>query len=146
MFFFSCVSSLLRHLPSSFSQTSQGVQPKRFKTLPELVSLYLQPSQGLVTTLLYAVDREETAVSDDRDYSGISRAHTDTMIHSMFVSLFVTCKLLFFLIGRWWGWETTPPPSLCLQLHSPWTRHTNRQVQSLHWDSFWLFPVHKDNM
>ncbi|XP_029026997.1 phosphatidylinositol 3,4,5-trisphosphate 5-phosphatase 2A isoform X2 [Betta splendens] len=49
-------------------QTSQGVQPKRFKTLNELVSLYLQPSQGLVTTLLYAVDREET-VSDDRDYS-----------------------------------------------------------------------------
>uniref|UniRef100_A0A7N6B7Z7 phosphatidylinositol-3,4,5-trisphosphate 5-phosphatase n=1 Tax=Anabas testudineus TaxID=64144 RepID=A0A7N6B7Z7_ANATE len=49
-------------------QTSQGVQPKRFKTLPELVSLYLQPSQGLVTTLLYAVDREETA-TDDRDYS-----------------------------------------------------------------------------
>ncbi|XP_031716880.1 phosphatidylinositol 3,4,5-trisphosphate 5-phosphatase 2A isoform X1 [Anarrhichthys ocellatus] len=50
-------------------QTSQGVQPKRFKTLPELVSLYLAPSQGLVTTLLYAVDREEAAVSDDRDYS-----------------------------------------------------------------------------
>uniref|UniRef100_A0A3Q1EAI5 phosphatidylinositol-3,4,5-trisphosphate 5-phosphatase n=1 Tax=Acanthochromis polyacanthus TaxID=80966 RepID=A0A3Q1EAI5_9TELE len=50
-------------------QTSQGVQPKRFKTLPELVSLYLQPNQGLVTTLLYPVDREETAVSDDRDYS-----------------------------------------------------------------------------
>nr|XP_040031013.1 phosphatidylinositol 3,4,5-trisphosphate 5-phosphatase 2A [Gasterosteus aculeatus aculeatus] len=50
-------------------QTSQGVQPKRFKTLLELVSLYLQPSQGLVTTLLYAVEREETAVSDDRDYS-----------------------------------------------------------------------------
>ncbi|KAM4628251.1 phosphatidylinositol 3,4,5-trisphosphate 5-phosphatase 2A [Polymixia lowei] len=50
-------------------QTSQGVQPKRFKTLPELVLLYLQPSQGLVTTLLYPVDREETAVNDDRDYS-----------------------------------------------------------------------------
>ncbi|CAL1570264.1 unnamed protein product [Knipowitschia caucasica] len=50
-------------------QTSQGVQPKRFKTLPDLVALYLQPSQGLVTTLLYAVDREETAASDDRDYS-----------------------------------------------------------------------------
>uniref|UniRef100_A0A672FXH1 phosphatidylinositol-3,4,5-trisphosphate 5-phosphatase n=1 Tax=Salarias fasciatus TaxID=181472 RepID=A0A672FXH1_SALFA len=55
-------------------QTSQGVQPKRFKTLPELVSLYLQPSQGLVTTLLYPVDREETAISDDRDYSGKSGA------------------------------------------------------------------------
>ncbi|XP_056906336.1 phosphatidylinositol 3,4,5-trisphosphate 5-phosphatase 2A isoform X3 [Takifugu flavidus] len=50
-------------------QTSQGVQPKRFKKLPELVSLYLQPNQGLVTTLLYAVDREEAAVTDERDYS-----------------------------------------------------------------------------
>ena len=55
----------------SSSQTSQGVQPKRFKTLPELVSLYLQPSQGLVSTLLYPVDREETPLSDDRDYSGL---------------------------------------------------------------------------
>nr|XP_057935764.1 phosphatidylinositol 3,4,5-trisphosphate 5-phosphatase 2A [Doryrhamphus excisus] len=50
-------------------QTSQGVQPKRFKTLPDLVSLYLQPSQGLVTTLLFPVDREETTILDDRDYS-----------------------------------------------------------------------------
>uniref|UniRef100_A0A3B3B8K0 phosphatidylinositol-3,4,5-trisphosphate 5-phosphatase n=1 Tax=Oryzias melastigma TaxID=30732 RepID=A0A3B3B8K0_ORYME len=50
-------------------QTSQGVQPKRFKTLPELVSLYLNPSQGLVTTLLYPVEREEMAFPDDRDYS-----------------------------------------------------------------------------
>ncbi|XP_068601758.1 phosphatidylinositol 3,4,5-trisphosphate 5-phosphatase 2A [Brachionichthys hirsutus] len=50
-------------------QTSQGVQPKRFKTLLELVSLYQQPSQGLVTTLLYTVDREETSLNDDRDYS-----------------------------------------------------------------------------
>ncbi|KAG5837110.1 hypothetical protein ANANG_G00235780 [Anguilla anguilla] len=49
-------------------QTSQGVQPKRFKKLPELIQLYLQPSQGLVTTLLYPVEREESP--DDRDYSG----------------------------------------------------------------------------
>uniref|UniRef100_A0A671NR17 phosphatidylinositol-3,4,5-trisphosphate 5-phosphatase n=1 Tax=Sinocyclocheilus anshuiensis TaxID=1608454 RepID=A0A671NR17_9TELE len=48
-------------------QTSQGVQPKRFKTLPELIQLYLQPSQGLVTTLLFPVEREET--TEDRDYS-----------------------------------------------------------------------------
>ncbi|KAK7155963.1 hypothetical protein R3I94_006130 [Phoxinus phoxinus] len=48
-------------------QTSQGVQPKRFKTLPELVQLYLQPSQGLVTTLQFPVEREETA--EERDYS-----------------------------------------------------------------------------
>ncbi|KAK2881736.1 hypothetical protein Q8A67_019004 [Cirrhinus molitorella] len=48
-------------------QTSQGVQPKRFKTLPELIQLYLQPSQGLVTTLLFPVEREET--TEERDYS-----------------------------------------------------------------------------
>lgn len=73
LFIISSMSSSWFSFLSSSSQTSQGVQPKRFKTLPELVSLYLQPSQGLVTTLLYAVDREETAISDDRDYSGISR-------------------------------------------------------------------------
>uniref|UniRef100_A0A8C4GRK1 phosphatidylinositol-3,4,5-trisphosphate 5-phosphatase n=1 Tax=Dicentrarchus labrax TaxID=13489 RepID=A0A8C4GRK1_DICLA len=76
-------------------QTSQGVQPKRFKTLPELVSLYLQPSQGLVTTLLYAVDREETAVSDDRDYSGISRAHITTFACPVIAS----CHMLTLLFG-----------------------------------------------
>uniref|UniRef100_A0AAR2K8U8 phosphatidylinositol-3,4,5-trisphosphate 5-phosphatase n=1 Tax=Pygocentrus nattereri TaxID=42514 RepID=A0AAR2K8U8_PYGNA len=48
-------------------QTSQGVQPKRFKTLPELIQLYLQPNQGLVTTLLLPVEREESA--EERDYS-----------------------------------------------------------------------------
>ncbi|KAL4647083.1 phosphatidylinositol 3,4,5-trisphosphate 5-phosphatase 2 [Arapaima gigas] len=48
-------------------QTSQGVQPKRFKTLPELIQLYLQPNQGLVTTLLYPVEREDSP--DDKDYS-----------------------------------------------------------------------------
>ena len=57
-----------------FSKTSQGVQPKRFKKLPELVSLYLQPNQGLVTTLLYAVEREETTFTDERDYSGNNEA------------------------------------------------------------------------
>uniref|UniRef100_A0A3B1K0I2 SH2 domain-containing protein n=1 Tax=Astyanax mexicanus TaxID=7994 RepID=A0A3B1K0I2_ASTMX len=50
-------------------QTSQGVQPKRFKTLPELIQLYLQPSQGLVTTLLLPVEREESA--EERDYSDV---------------------------------------------------------------------------
>lgn len=94
----------LLSLPSSRSQTSQGVQPKRFKTLPELVSLYLQPSQGLVTTLLYPVEREETAVSDDRDYSGNFRANADTRAqmgcprHRMLTVTF--CVLL---TGRWRG-------------------------------------------
>lgn len=71
-----------------FLQTSQGVQPKRFKRLPELVSLYLQPSQGLVTTLLYAVDREETALTDDRDYSGICKAQTNIFAFLVTVTVF----------------------------------------------------------
>uniref|UniRef100_A0AAY4ENC1 phosphatidylinositol-3,4,5-trisphosphate 5-phosphatase n=1 Tax=Denticeps clupeoides TaxID=299321 RepID=A0AAY4ENC1_9TELE len=48
-------------------QTSQGVQPKRFKTLPDLIQLYLQPGQGLVTTLLFPIEREES--TEERDYS-----------------------------------------------------------------------------
>lgn len=52
-------------------QTSQGVQVRRFKTLSELIALYLQPNQGLVCTLLFAVEREkEKESAEDRDYSG----------------------------------------------------------------------------
>ncbi|XP_067395180.1 phosphatidylinositol 3,4,5-trisphosphate 5-phosphatase 2 [Emydura macquarii macquarii] len=51
-------------------QTSQGVQVRRFKTLSELIALYLQPNQGLVCTLLFAVEREkEKENAEDRDYS-----------------------------------------------------------------------------
>lgn len=52
-------------------QTSQGVQVRRFKTLSELIALYLQPNQGLVCTLLFPVEREkEKESAEDRDYSG----------------------------------------------------------------------------
>lgn len=100
--FFFTVSSFPDCFPLLFSQTSQGVQPKRFKTLPELVSLYLQPSQGLVTTLLYAVDREETVISDDRDYSGISRARTGTFTSSVIVPILshVNSPALYFIDGE----------------------------------------------
>uniref|UniRef100_A0A8C0V8C9 Inositol polyphosphate phosphatase like 1 n=1 Tax=Cyanistes caeruleus TaxID=156563 RepID=A0A8C0V8C9_CYACU len=51
-------------------QTSQGVQVRRFKTLNELIALYLQPNQGLVCTLLFPVEREkEKETVEDRDYS-----------------------------------------------------------------------------
>ncbi|CAM9603541.1 unnamed protein product, partial [Bubo scandiacus] len=51
-------------------QTSQGVQVRRFKTLSELIALYLQPNQGLVCTLLFPVEREkEKDNAEDRDYS-----------------------------------------------------------------------------
>uniref|UniRef100_A0A672M7P0 phosphatidylinositol-3,4,5-trisphosphate 5-phosphatase n=1 Tax=Sinocyclocheilus grahami TaxID=75366 RepID=A0A672M7P0_SINGR len=46
-------------------QTSQGVQPKRFKTLPELIQLYLQPSQGLVTTLLVTASNGLSTISHE---------------------------------------------------------------------------------
>lgn len=52
-------------------QTSQGVQVRRFKTLSELIALYLQPNQGLVCTLLFPVEREkEKENAEERDYSG----------------------------------------------------------------------------
>ncbi|XP_052668668.1 LOW QUALITY PROTEIN: phosphatidylinositol 3,4,5-trisphosphate 5-phosphatase 2 [Harpia harpyja] len=51
-------------------QTSQGVQVRRFKTLSELIALYLQPNQGLVCTLLFPVEREkEKENAEERDYS-----------------------------------------------------------------------------
>ncbi|KAH1187835.1 phosphatidylinositol 3,4,5-trisphosphate 5-phosphatase 2 [Mauremys mutica] len=51
-------------------QTSQGVQVRRFKTLNELIALYLQSNQGLVCTLLFTVEREkEKENAEDRDYS-----------------------------------------------------------------------------
>lgn len=86
---------------ASSSKTSQGVQPKRFKKLPELVSLYLQPNQGLVTTLLYAVDREETAFTDEKDYSGNNEACMNT-----FATPFFSCRLSFLLID---GEDEKPP-------------------------------------
>lgn len=54
-------------------QTSQGVQVRRFKTLSELIALYLQPNQGLVCTLLFPVEREkEKEAVEDKDYSGMA--------------------------------------------------------------------------
>ncbi|XP_060129945.1 phosphatidylinositol 3,4,5-trisphosphate 5-phosphatase 2 isoform X1 [Zootoca vivipara] len=51
-------------------QTSQGVQVRRFKTLSDLITLYLQPNQGLVCTLLFPVEREKDKENvEDRDYS-----------------------------------------------------------------------------
>ncbi|KAK2524700.1 Inppl1 [Columba livia] len=51
-------------------QTSQGVQVRRFKTLSELIALYLQPNQGLVCTLLFPVERDKDKdPAEDRDYS-----------------------------------------------------------------------------
>nr|XP_020647513.1 phosphatidylinositol 3,4,5-trisphosphate 5-phosphatase 2 [Pogona vitticeps] len=51
-------------------QTSQGVPVRRFKTLSDLIALYLQPNQGLVCTLLFSVEREKEKENvEDRDYS-----------------------------------------------------------------------------
>ncbi|XP_063162100.1 phosphatidylinositol 3,4,5-trisphosphate 5-phosphatase 2 [Candoia aspera] len=51
-------------------QTSQGVPVRRFKTLSDLIALYLQPNQGLACALLFPVEREkEKENAEERDYS-----------------------------------------------------------------------------
>ncbi|KAJ7320397.1 hypothetical protein JRQ81_019908 [Phrynocephalus forsythii] len=48
----------------------RGSPVRRFKTLSDLIALYLQPNQGLVCTLLFSVEREKEKENvDDRDYS-----------------------------------------------------------------------------
>ncbi|NXT23104.1 SHIP2 phosphatase, partial [Syrrhaptes paradoxus] len=48
-------------------QTIQGIQAKCFRTLPDLISAYQQPNNGLVTPLLYPVHRPRQAADDDSD-------------------------------------------------------------------------------
>lgn len=114
-------------LCSLFPQTSQGVQPKRFKRLPELVSSYLQPNQGLVTTLLYAVDREETVFTDEKDYSGTNQACMNTFTAHFF---FFFMLAFFYFVIRWGGWKTAPPSSFGLHFYTSCFRNAHRQVQS----------------
>jgi len=52
--------------PSSLpTQTIQGIQAKCFRSLPELISAYQQPNNGLVTPLLYPVHRLREAADED---------------------------------------------------------------------------------
>ncbi|XP_062495935.1 LOW QUALITY PROTEIN: phosphatidylinositol 3,4,5-trisphosphate 5-phosphatase 2-like [Pezoporus occidentalis] len=48
-------------------QTIQGIQAKCFRTLPDLISAYQQPNNGLVTPLLYPVHRAGQAAGEDSD-------------------------------------------------------------------------------
>ncbi|KAM6124669.1 phosphatidylinositol 3,4,5-trisphosphate 5-phosphatase 2-like [Phoenicopterus ruber ruber] len=48
-------------------QTIQGIQAKCFRTLPDLISAYQQPNNGLVTPLLYPVHRARQAADEDSD-------------------------------------------------------------------------------
>ncbi|NXG56174.1 SHP2A phosphatase, partial [Hemiprocne comata] len=48
-------------------QTIQGIQPKCFRTLPDLISAYQQPNNGLVTPLLYPVHRPRRGSDEDSD-------------------------------------------------------------------------------
>uniref|UniRef100_A0A8C9FJQ2 phosphatidylinositol-3,4,5-trisphosphate 5-phosphatase n=1 Tax=Pavo cristatus TaxID=9049 RepID=A0A8C9FJQ2_PAVCR len=48
-------------------QSIQGVQAKCFRSLPELISAYQQPNNGLVTQLLYPVHRLQEAADEDSD-------------------------------------------------------------------------------
>uniref|UniRef100_A0A8B9F6Y4 phosphatidylinositol-3,4,5-trisphosphate 5-phosphatase n=1 Tax=Amazona collaria TaxID=241587 RepID=A0A8B9F6Y4_9PSIT len=57
-------------------QTIQGIQAKCFRTLPDLISAYQQPNNGLVTPLLYPVHRAGQAANED---SGEQRGDTGAM-------------------------------------------------------------------
>ncbi|XP_010190737.1 PREDICTED: phosphatidylinositol 3,4,5-trisphosphate 5-phosphatase 2 [Mesitornis unicolor] len=46
-------------------QTIQGIQAKCFRTLPDLISAYQQPNNGLVTPLLYPVHRARQTADED---------------------------------------------------------------------------------
>ncbi|XP_061217934.1 phosphatidylinositol 3,4,5-trisphosphate 5-phosphatase 2 [Neopsephotus bourkii] len=48
-------------------QTIQGIQAKCFRTLPDLISAYQQPNNGLVMPLLYPVHRAGQAAEEDSD-------------------------------------------------------------------------------
>lgn len=51
-------------------QTIQGIQAKCFRTLPDLISAYQQPNNGLVTPLLYPVHRAGQAADEDSGEPG----------------------------------------------------------------------------
>ncbi|XP_019391783.1 PREDICTED: phosphatidylinositol 3,4,5-trisphosphate 5-phosphatase 2 [Crocodylus porosus] len=48
-------------------QTIQGIQAKCFRTLTDLISTYQQPNNGLVTPLLYPVNRVREPADEDSD-------------------------------------------------------------------------------
>ncbi|NXL62682.1 SHIP2 phosphatase, partial [Chordeiles acutipennis] len=54
-------------------QTIQGIQAKCFRTLPDLIGAYQQPNNGLVTPLLYPVQRARQAAHEDLGELGRGR-------------------------------------------------------------------------
>uniref|UniRef100_A0A8D0G4C1 phosphatidylinositol-3,4,5-trisphosphate 5-phosphatase n=1 Tax=Sphenodon punctatus TaxID=8508 RepID=A0A8D0G4C1_SPHPU len=48
-------------------QTIQGIQAKCFRTLSDLIAAYQQPNNGLVTPLLYPVNRTKKLAEEDSD-------------------------------------------------------------------------------
>ncbi|XP_040525305.1 phosphatidylinositol 3,4,5-trisphosphate 5-phosphatase 2 [Gallus gallus] len=61
-------------------QTIQGIQAKCFRSLPELISAYQQPNNGLVTPLLYPVHRLREAADEDSDGEDGRGGHVGSMV------------------------------------------------------------------
>ncbi|KAM6413455.1 phosphatidylinositol 3,4,5-trisphosphate 5-phosphatase 2-like [Rhynochetos jubatus] len=62
-------------------QTIQGIQAKCFRTLPDLISAYQQPNNGLVTPLLYPVHRARQVAEEDSDgEEGRGGGHMASMV------------------------------------------------------------------
>lgn len=89
--------------------------------------MYLQPNQGLVTTLLYAVDREETTFTDERDYSGNNEACLNT-----FATHYCFFMSAFFLLLDGEDEKPPLPPRLASTSTSPASEiHTDRYKVSV---------------
>uniref|UniRef100_A0A8C2SUF0 phosphatidylinositol-3,4,5-trisphosphate 5-phosphatase n=1 Tax=Coturnix japonica TaxID=93934 RepID=A0A8C2SUF0_COTJA len=61
-------------------QSIQGIQAKCFRSLPELISAYQQPNNGLVTPLLYPVHRLREAANEDSDGEDGRGGHVGSVV------------------------------------------------------------------
>ncbi|XP_031449848.1 phosphatidylinositol 3,4,5-trisphosphate 5-phosphatase 2-like isoform X2 [Phasianus colchicus] len=61
-------------------QTIKGIQAKHFRSLPELISAYQQPNNGLVTPLLYPVHQLREAADEDSDGEDGRGGHVGSMV------------------------------------------------------------------
>ncbi|NXG12542.1 SHIP2 phosphatase, partial [Sakesphorus luctuosus] len=85
-------------------QTIQGIQAQCFHTLPDLISAYQHPNNGLVTPLLYPVHRARQVPDEDSDgEDGQGSGHAASTVPAM--------------VGTWPSAPMAGQPHIPQQLH-----------------------------